>query len=92
MEAVTLEVGYLNRGRGPCKGTKAESSRRIPPDATVGESPQELTLESRGSGYVEVTHQFRGRGGVLHWLDADWHAFCQALYEGIGGEDCGRAS
>ena len=23
-------------------------------------------------------------------VDADWHAFCQALYNGIEGKDCGR--
>ena len=26
-------------------------------------------------------------GGVLPLVDCDWHAFCQALYKGIEGED-----
>ena len=27
------------------------------------------------------------KDGVLPWFDADWYAFCQALYKGIVGED-----
>ena len=28
------------------------------------------------------------KDGVLSLADADWYAFCQALYKGTEGEDC----
>ena len=53
---------------------------------TVRESPDELTLGAEEVGtwktYINVDH-------VEPPIDADWHAFCQALYEGIEGEDWG---
>ena len=41
---------------------------------------------------MDVIHQCRphSKGGGPHLVDADWHAFCQALYKGIDGEDWGE--
>ena len=57
---------------------------------TVRESPDcfSLTAEEVGTwkSCINVDHVAKER-----WrpplVDADWHAFCQALYEGIEGED-----
>ena len=40
--------------------------------------------------YINVDHTAKERWGPLTLVDADWHAFCQALYQGIEGEDCGE--
>ena len=82
-----LEVGYLNRSMGTLK------SRKVPEgcqEVTVRESPDELTLRAEEVGtlkaYVNVDHIEKERWSPP-LLDYDWCAFCQALYEGIEGED-----
>ena len=84
-----LEVGYLNQGRGTFKVRKP----KVPDgcqEVTVTESPEELTLRAEEVGtvkaYVNVDHIARERCGLPN-VDYDWHAFCQALYQGIEGED-----
>ena len=63
------------------------------PDATVRESPDELTLRTEEVGtwksYSNVDHMEKERW-ALSLVDTDWHAFCQALYKGIEGEDWGE--
>ena len=53
-------------------------------------SPDELTLRAEDVGtlkaYVNVDHIEKERWGPP-LVDYDWYAFCQALYEGIEGED-----
>ena len=53
-----LEVGYLNKGVGKLKVRRPKGSEGCP-EATVRESPDELTLRAEGSGYVEVLHHYR---------------------------------
>ena len=64
------------------------------PEVTVRDSPDELTLSSRRSGYVEDIHQCqphrKRKMGSSPVVDYDWCAFCQALYKGIEGEDWGE--
>ena len=59
---------------------------------TVRESPDELTLRAEEVGtwksYINVDHIAKERWGPP-LVDADWHAFCHALYKGIEGEDWG---
>ena len=61
-------------------------------EATVRENSDELTLRAEEVGtlktYINVNHIEEERWG--HPLvDYDWYAFCQALHEGIEGEDWG---
>ena len=60
---------------------------------TVRESPDELTLRAEEVGtwksYINVDHIAKERWGPP-LVDTDWHAFCQALYKGIEGEDWGE--
>ena len=57
---------------------------------TVRESPDDLTLRAEEVGtwkpYTNVDHIEKERWGRL-LVDYDSHAFCQALYKGIEGED-----
>ena len=56
----------------------------------VRESPDELTLRSEevntSKALINVNHSEPSRW-ALPLVDADWYAFCQALYSGIEGED-----
>ena len=56
---------------------------------TVRESPDELTLRAEEVGtwksYIIVDHVTQERWGPPQ-VDADWHAFCQALYKEDWGE------
>ena len=57
---------------------------------TVRESPDDLTLRAEEVGtwkpYTNVDHTEKERWGP-RLVDYDSHAFCQALYKGIEGED-----
>ena len=51
------------------------------------EGADELTLRAEVGtleGFINVDHIEYDRWVPL--VDADWHAFCQAIYKGIGGE------
>ena len=56
----------------------------------VSESPNVWTLWAEevntSKALINVDHIEPGRWSPL-LVDADWYAFCQALYKGIGGED-----
>ena len=60
------------------------------PEVTVRESPGELTLRAEevetSKALMNVDHIEQERWGPP-LVDADWYAFCQALYKGIEGED-----
>ena len=82
-----FEVGYLNEGLGKLNVRRPKGSEGYP-EATVRESPDELTLRAEEVGtwksYIKVDHMERERWSpplVVH----DWHAFCKA--KGIEGED-----
>ena len=57
-------------------------------DVTIRESPDELTLRAEDvntlKAYIDVNHIKPERWGPP-LVDADWYAFCQALYKGIEG-------
>ena len=59
-------------------------------DVTVRESPDELTFWAEevntSKAWIDVNHIEPERWCPL-LVDADWHAFCQALCKGIEGED-----
>ena len=56
----------------------------------VRENSDELTLRAEevetSKAVVNVNHTENERWGPL-LVDADWYAFCEALYKGIEGED-----
>ena len=60
---------------------------------TVRESPDELTVRAEeantSKAYIDVNHITPERL-VPPLVDADWYAFCQALFQGIEGEDRGE--
>ena len=55
-----------------------------------GKSPDELTLRAEEvntpKAYIDVNH-IKPERWSLPLVDADWYAFCQALYKGIEGKD-----
>ena len=57
----------------------------------VTESPEELTLRAEVGTQtcINVDHIAKERWGPP-LVDADWHAFCQAIYKSIEGEDWGK--
>ena len=85
-----LEVGYLSQGMGKFEGRKVPEGC---PEVTVRESPYELTLRAEEVGTlktsVNVNHIEKERWGPP-LVDYDWYAFCQALFQGIEGEDWGE--
>ena len=56
----------------------------------VRETPDKLTFRAEevvtSKALIDVNHIEPGRWGPP-LADADWYAFCQALYKGIEGED-----
>ena len=86
------EVGHLNEGLGTFKVRRPKGSEGYP-EVTVRKSPDELTLRAEEVGtwksYINVDHIAKERWGPP-LADADRHAFSQALYEGIEGEDWGE--
>ena len=87
-----LEVGHLNEGLGTLKVRRPKGQERYP-EVTVRESPDELTLRAEEVGtwksYINAAHSAKERWGPP-LVDADWHAFCHALYKGTVGEDWGE--
>ena len=83
-----LEVGHLSESLGNSKKRRPKGSEGYP-EVTVSESADELTFVAEEVGtwkpYIHVDHTAKERCPLL--VDADWHAFCQALYRGIEGED-----
>ena len=84
-----LDVGYLNRSTGTFKVRKPKVPEGCP-EVTVRGNADELTLRAEEVGtlkaFVNVDHIEKEKWG-LPLVDYDWYAFCQALYEGIEGDD-----
>ena len=78
----------LEGRHGVLEGTKSERGRRTP-RGDYQEAQKKLTRRAEEVGtwksYINVDHMAKERWG--HLVGADWHAFSQALYEGIEGED-----
>ena len=83
-----FEVGHLREGLGSFKVRRPKREEGYP-EVPVRESPDELALRAEEVGtwksYINVDHIAKERWGPP-LVDADWHAFCQALYKGIEGE------
>ena len=64
--------------------------RRREPRGVNQEGPEQLTLGAEEVGTqkscINVDHIAQERWGPP-FVDADWHAFCQANYKGIEGKD-----
>ena len=84
-----LDVGAIRRGTGTFQVRKPKAPEGGT-GVTVRESPDELTLRAEEvntfKAYIDVNHIQPERWGP-HLVDADWYAFCQALCEGIEGEE-----
>ena len=79
-----LDVGALRRGTGTFQVRKPKAPEGSS-DVIVRESPDELTLRAEGVNTSKALTSPERWGPPL--ADADWYAFCQALYRGIEGED-----
>ena len=84
-----LDVGALRRGTGTFKVRKPKAPEGSS-DVIVRESPDDLTLRAEevhtSNALIDVNHIEPGSWSPP-LVDADWYAFCQALYKGIEGED-----
>ena len=84
-----LDVGALRRGTGTFK-VRMPKAPKGSSDVIVRESRDELTLRAEevvtSEALIDINHIEPGRWGPL-LVDADWYAFCQALYKSIKGED-----
>ena len=75
-----VDVGDLRRGTKSVKVKK--------PQFRGGHPEKELTSQRCGltRAFINTEHiEFEWWGPPL--VDADWHAFCQAIYKGIEGEE-----
>ena len=84
-----LDVGAPRRGMGTFQDRKPKTPEGGS-DVIVRESPEELTLRAEevntSKALINVNH-IEPERWVPSLVDADWYAFCQALYKGIEGED-----
>ena len=90
-----IEVDYHNAVGGLRRGTKSIQVKKPQfseafPEAVIREGADELTLRA------EEVRSLRTLIGTKHielerWgpplVDADWHAFCQAIYKGCEGKE-----
>ena len=84
-----LHAGSLRGSTGTFKVVKPKVPE-VGSDVIVRENLDELTLRAEEVGtwkaLITVNHMEKERWS-LPLVDADWYAFCQALYKGIEGED-----
>ena len=78
-----VDVGHLRKGKRPFKVQKPNFSEDYP-EAAIREGADELTLRVEEVGTLDHIEDDRW-GPPL--VDADWHAFCQAIYKGFEGEE-----
>ena len=84
-----VDVGDLRQGTRSLKVQKPQFSESFP-EAAIREGADELSLRAHE---VETLRAFTNTKHIEfeRWrpplVDADWHAFCQAIYTGIGGEE-----
>ena len=84
-----MDVGHLRKGIKPIYVRKPKFSEAYP-EATTREGADELTLRADEVGtlkaFINIDHIEYDR-----WeralVDADWYAFCQAIYKGIEGKN-----
>ena len=84
-----LEVRHLREGSRSFK-IRRPTCEEGSPEVLVRESPEELTLKAEEVGTqqscINVDHIAKERW-CSPLVDAERHAFCRAIYEGIEGED-----
>ena len=84
-----LHVGHLEGRHKVVQGTKTKA-RRGSPEVLIREGPEGLTLRAEEvntqKSCINVDHIAQDRWGPP-LVDADWHAFCQAIHQGIEGKD-----
>ena len=82
-----LEVGHLKEGTR-FYGVGRPKFEEGCPEASIREGPEELTPRAEEVGSqkacINVDHIAEDRWGPP-LVDADWHAFCQAIYKRIEG-------
>ena len=77
-----LEGDHLKEGFRPFEVRRPKFKEGCP-EASIREGPEELTLRTDEVGArktcINVDHFAKDRWGLL-LVDADWQAFCQAIY------------
>ena len=85
-----LEVGHLKEGTRTFLRYEGQKFKERCPGVSVREGREEVTLRAEEfwslKACINVDHIAEDR-----WrpplVDADWHAFCQAIYKGVEGSD-----
>ncbi len=84
-----LDVGHLRKCARLFEVRRPKFKEECP-EASIREGPEELTLRAEDVGsqkasiHVDHTAEDRWRRPLV---DADWHAFCQAIYKGSEGSE-----
>ena len=83
-----MDVGHSRKGKKPFHVLKPDFSKVYP--EAIREGAGHLTLRAEEvktlKACINVDHvQENRRGPPL--VDADWHAFCQAIHKGLEGEE-----
>ena len=84
-----MDVGHLRQGTRSLKVQQPKFSE-VFPEASIREGADELTLRADKVGTHRAFSntdriEFERWGPPLD--DADWRAFCQAIYRGVGGKE-----
>ena len=77
-----LDVGHLRKGLRPFQAQKPKFSGDSPEASREGADDLTLRAEEVNTLKACITKENRWEPPLV---DADWHAFCQANYKGIGG-------
>ena len=84
-----MDVEGLRRGTRSIRVKKPQFNEAFP-GAVIGEGADELTLRAEEVGmqraFIDTKYIELERWGPP-LVVADWHAFCQAIYKGIEGEE-----
>ena len=84
-----LDVGHLKEGTRSFEVRRPKFKEGCP-EVSIREVPEELTLRTEEVGSkkacINVDRTAEDRRGP-HFVDADWHAFCHAIFKGIEGSE-----
>ena len=87
-----VKIGDLEKNSEAIKVVKPKFHKEVYPNAAVGEGVDELTLRE-GAGEEGTLRSFitTANVGASRWwpplVDEDWHATCQAIYNGVEGAE-----
>ena len=83
------DVGHLREGTRPLHVQKPNISEAFP-EAAIRDGADELTLRADEletlRAFINTDHNKFDRWGPP-LVDADWHALCQAIHQGIEGQE-----